>query len=115
VSASQVPLDQTPLLTTKNYTDTTAEARESTQVYRATLDQVWAAALKALGELKANVTNSNRSGAGGEIEGWWGEGQPLKMYVDQTGANSIRVKIRVGQSGDPGVENVIYAKISENL
>jgi hypothetical protein len=116
VSANQVPPDQTPLLTTKSYKDTTGNARESTQVYRATLDQVWAAALKALGELKASVVNSTRDGVGGEIEGLWVGGQLFTMYVDQTGASTIRVKIRVGQFGeDQGAENAIQAKIGENL
>ena len=115
VSANRAPQDQTPLLTTKNYKDTAETAQESTQVYRATLDQVWAAALKALGELKASVVSSTRDGVGGEIEGIWVEGQLFTMYVDQTGTSSIRVKIRVGQFGNPGAENAIYAKISENL
>ena len=70
-SADQTQTDQRPLLTTKNYRDPAGGGQESTQVYRATLDQVWAAALKALTQLKASVTNSTRDQAGGEIAGRW--------------------------------------------
>jgi hypothetical protein len=115
VSSNQAPTDQTPLLTTKDYRDPAGGVPESTQVYRATLDQVWVAALKALGQLKASVTRSTRDQVGGEIEGSWVGGQPLAMYVDQTGASSIRVKIRVGQSGDRKAEDAIQAGIRENL
>jgi len=107
--------DQTPLLTTKNYKGPTGGGQESTQVYRATLDQVWVAALKALSQLKASVTSDTRNQAGGEIEGRWVGGLPLAMHVDQIDANSIRVKVRVGQSGDRKAEDAIQAGIRENL
>jgi hypothetical protein len=107
--------DPTPLLTTKNYRDPAEGGQESTQVYRATLDQVWGAALRALTQLKASVTTSTRDQAGGEIAGRLIEGQPLAMRVDQTDANAIRVKIRVGQSGDRKAEDAIQAGIRENL
>ena len=115
VSSVQVPPDQTPLLTTKDFKGTTEEVRESSQVNRATLDQVWIAALKALGDLRASVTTSNRSSVGGEIEGRWVGGQPLAMYLDQMGAGTIRVKIRVGQFGDQEAESTIQARIGKNL
>lgn len=73
-SADQSQTDARPLLTTKNYRDPTEGGQGSTQVYRATLDQVWAAALKALSQLRANVTSSTRKQVGGEIEGQWGGG-----------------------------------------
>jgi len=114
-AADQTQTDQRPLLTTKNYRDPAGGGQESTQVYRATLDQVWAAALKALTQLKASVTSRTRDQAGGEIAGRWVEGQPLAMRVDQTDANSIRVKVRVGQSGDRKAEEAIQAGIRENL
>lgn len=114
-SSDQTPTDQTPLLTTKNYKGPTGGGQESTQVYRATLDQVWVAALKALSQLKANVTSDTRNQAGGEIEGRWVGGQPLAMHVDQIDANSIRVRVRVGQSGDRKAEDAIQAGIRENL
>jgi len=114
-SPAQVPPDQAPLLTTKNYRNATGEARESAQVYRATLDQVWVAALKALSQLKASVTNSTRGSGSGEIEALWVGGRPLAMYVDQMGAETIRVKIRVGQFGDTEAENAIQARIGANL
>jgi len=108
-------VDERPLLTTKNYRDPTEGGQGSTQAYRATLDQVWAAALKALTQLKASVTSRTRDQAGGEIAGRWVEGQPLAMRVDQTDANSIRVKVRVGQSGDRRAEDAIQAGIRDNL
>jgi hypothetical protein len=37
------------------------------------------------------------------------------MRVDQTDANSIRVKVRVGQSGDRRAEDAIQAGIRDNL
>ena len=114
-SSDQTQTDQRPLLTTKNYKDPTGAGQESTQVYRATLDQVWVAALKALSQFKAGVTSSTRDQAGGEIEGRWIGGQPLAMRVDQIDANSIRVKIRVGQVGDRKAEDAIQAEIRENL
>ena len=115
LSSDQTQTDQRPLLTTKDYRDSTGGGQESTQVYRATLDQVWAAALKALGRLKASVTNSTRDQTGGDIEGRWVGGQPLAMHVDQTDANSIRVKVRVGQFRDRKAEDAIQAGIRENL
>ena len=114
-SSDQTQTDQSPLLTTKNYRDPTGGGQESRQVYRATLDQVWVAALKALSQLKASVTSNTRDQAGGEIEGRWVGGQPLAMHVEQIDANSIRVKIRVGQSGDRMAEDAIQAGIRENL
>jgi hypothetical protein len=114
-SSDQTQTDQRPLLTTKNYRDPAEGGQGSTQVYRATLDQVWAAALKALTQLKASVTSRTRDQAGGEIAGRWVEGQPLAMRVDQTDATSIRVKVRVGQSGDRKAEEAIQAGIRENL
>lgn len=114
-SSDQTPTDQTPLLTTKNYKGPTEGGQESTQVYRATLDQVWVAALKALSHLKASVTSNTRGQAGGEIEGRWVGGQPLAMHVEQIDARSIRVKIRVGQIGDRKAEDAIHAGIRENL
>lgn len=114
-SSDQTQADETPLLTTKNYRDPAGGGQGSTQVYRATLDQVWAAALKALSELKASVTNSTLDQTTGEIEGRWVGGQPLAMHVDQADANSIRVKVRVGQSGDRKAEDAIHAEIRENL
>jgi len=113
--ADQTQTDQRPLLTTKNYRDPAGGGQESTQVYRATFDQVWAAVLRALTQLKASVTSSTRDQAGGEIAGRWVEGQPLAMRVDQTDANSIRVKVRVGPSGDRKAEEAIQAGIRENL
>jgi hypothetical protein len=114
-SSDQTQNDERPLLTTKDYRDSAGGGPESTQVYRATLDQVWVAALKALRQLKASVTSSTRDPAGGEIEGRWVGGQPLAMRVDQIDANSIRVTIRVGQSGDRQAEDAIQAGIRENL
>jgi hypothetical protein len=114
-AADQTQTDQTPLLTTKNYKGPTGEEPESSQVYRATFDQVWAAAVKALTQLRASVTSRTRDQAGGEIAGRWVEGQPLAMRVDQTDANSIRVTVRVGQSGDRQAEDAIQARIGENL
>jgi hypothetical protein len=114
-SPDQTQADQAPLLTTKNYKGPTGGGQESTQVYRATLDQVWAAALKALTRLKASVTSSTRDQAGGLIEGRWVGGQPLAMHVDQIDAGSIRVKVRVGQSGDRKAEDAVQAGIRENL
>ena len=114
-TSAQTQTDERPLLTTKNYRDPTGGGPESTQVYRATLDQVWGAALKALSELKASVTSNTRNQAGGEIEGRWVGGQPLAMHVEQIDATSIRVKIRVGQSGDRKAEEAIQAGIRENL
>jgi hypothetical protein len=114
-TSDQTQTDQTPLLTTKNYRGPTGGGQESTQVYRATLDQVWGAALKALSQLKASVTSNTRNQAGGEIEGRWVGGQPLAMHVDQIDANSIRVKIQVGQFGDRKAEDAIQAGIRENL
>ena len=114
-TSDQTPTDQTPLLTTKNYRGPTGGGPESTQVYRATLDQVWGAALKALSQLQASVTSNTRNQAGGEIAGRWVEGQPLAMRVEQTDANSIRVTIRVGHSGDRKAEEAIQAGIRENL
>lgn len=114
-SFDQTQVDQAPLLTTKNYTGPTGGGQESTQVYRGTLDQVWAAALKALTQLKASVTRSTREQAGGLIEGRWVGGQPLAMHVDQINAGSIRVKVRVGQSGDRKAEDAIQDGIRENL
>ena len=70
---------------------------------------------KALSQLKASVTSNTRNQAGGEIEGRWVGGQPLAMHVEQIDANSIRVKIRVGQSGDRMAEDAIQAGIRENL
>ena len=114
-AADQTQTDQRPLLTTKNYRDPVGGGQESTQVYRATFEQVWAAALTALTQLKASVTSRTRDQAGGEIAGRWVEGQPLAMRVDQTDANSIRVKVRVGPSGDRKAEEAIQAGIRENL
>lgn len=114
-SSDQTQTDQTPLLTTKNYRGPTGGGQESTQVYRATLDQVWMAALKALSQLKANVTSDTRNQAGGEIEGRWVGDQPLAMHVEQIDANSVRVRVRVGQSGDRKAEDSIQAGIRENL
>ena len=114
-SSNPTQADERPLLTTKNYRDPTGGGQESSQVYRATFDQVWAAALKALTQLKASVTSRTRDEAGGEIAGRWVEGQPLAMRVDQTDATSIRVKVRVGQSGDRKAEEAIQAGIRENL
>jgi hypothetical protein len=114
-SGDQTQIDQTPLLTTKNYKGPAGDGQESTQVYRASLDQVWVAAMKTLSQLKASVTNETRNQAGGEIEGRWVGGQPLAMRVDQTDANSIRVKVRVGPSGDRKAEEAIQAGIRENL
>ena len=111
-SSDQTQADQAPLLTTKNYRGPT---EESAQVYRATLDQVWVAASKALSQLKASVTNSTRAPAGGEIEGRWVGGQPLTLHVEQIEATSIRVKVRVGQFGDRKAEDAIQAGIRENL
>ena len=114
-SSNQTQADERPLLTTKNYRDPTEGGQGSTQVYRATLDRVWAAALKALSQLKASVTNSTLDQTGGEIAGRWVGGQPLAMHVDQTDATSIRVKVRVGQFGDRTAEEAIQAGIRENL
>lgn len=114
-SPAQVPPDQSPLLTTKNYRDATGESRESSRVYRGTLDQVWTATLLALSQLKANVTNSTRGQSGGEIEALWVGGRALALYVDQMGAETIRVKIRFGQFGDAEAENAIQARIGANL
>ena len=114
-AADQTQADDRPLLTTKNYRDPTGAGQDSTQVYRATLDQVWGAALKALSQLQASVTSNTRNQAGGEIAGRWVGGQPLAMHVEQIDANSIRVKIRVGQSGDRMAEDAIQAGIRENL
>jgi hypothetical protein len=114
-SSDPAQTDDTPLLTTKHYRDPTGGGQESTQVYRATLDQVWVAALKTLSQLKANVTSNTRNQAGGEIEGQWVGGQPLAMHVDQIDANSIQVRIRVGQVGDRQAEDAIHAGIRENL
>lgn len=114
-SSNQAQADERPLLTTKDYRDPSEGGQESTQVYRATLNQVWAAALKALSQLKASVTNSTLDQTGGEIEGRWVGGQPLAMHVDQADANSIRVKVRVGQFGDRKAEDAIQAGIRENL
>ena len=114
-SSHPTQADERPLLTTKNYRDPAEGGQGSTQVYRATLDQVWSAALKALAQLKASVTSRTRDQAGGEIAGRWVEGQPLAMRVDQTDANSIRVKVRVGPSGDRKAEEAIQAGIRENL
>jgi hypothetical protein len=63
-SSGQTQADR-PLLTTKNYRDPTEGGQGSTQVYRATLDQVWVAALKALSQLQANVTSNTRGQTGG--------------------------------------------------
>jgi hypothetical protein len=114
-SSDQTQTDQRPLLTTKNYRDPAGGGQDATQVYRATLDQVWVAALKALSQLQASVTSSTRDQAGGDIEGRWVGGQPLAMRVDQADGQSIRVKVRVGQSGDRTAEDAIQAKIRENL
>jgi hypothetical protein len=114
-AADQAQTDQGPLLTTKNYRDPAGGGPESTQVYRATFDQVWAAAVKALTQLRASVISRTRDQAGGEIAGRLVEGQPLAMRVDQTDANSIRVTVRVGQSGDRQAEDAIQARIRENL
>mgnify|MGYP001767678186 CR=1 FL=1 len=116
-SPSSVPTqaDERPLLTTKNYRDSAEGGHGSTQVYRATLDQVWAAALKTLTQLKAIVTSCTRDQAGGEIAGRWVGGQSLEMHVDQIDANSIRVTVRVGPSGDRKAEDAIQAGIGENL
>jgi hypothetical protein len=110
-SSDQTQADDRPLLTTKNYRAPTGGGQESTQVYRATLDQVWGAALKALGQLKANVRSNTRNQAGGEIEGQWVGGQPLAMRVEQIDAHSIRV----GPSGDRKAEEAIHAGIREKL
>ncbi len=112
VSSGQVPPDQTPLLTTRNYTEAKAK---NAQAYPGTLDQVWSAALAALKHLKASVTSSVRDKAGGEITGWWAGEKPLEMHLDQAGDGMIRVKIRVGQLGDREAEDVIYAGISDTL
>jgi hypothetical protein len=114
-SSDQAQNDERPLLTTKNYRDPAGAGQDSSQVYRATLDQVWAAALKALSQLKASVTNSTRGPTGGEIAGRWVAGQPLALQVEQTDATSIRVTIRVGQVGDRTAEDAIQAGIRENL
>jgi hypothetical protein len=114
-SSDQTEADERPLLTTRNYRDPTEGGQGSTQVYRTTLDQVWVAALKALTQLQANVTSNSRGQTGGEIGGRWVGGQPLAMHVDQADANSIRVKVRVGQFGDRKAEDVIQAGIRENL
>lgn len=114
-SSDQTQADQAPLLTTKNYKGPTGEGQESTQVYRGTLDQVWAAALKTLNQLEASVTSNTRNQAGGLIEGRWAGGQPLAVHVDQIDASSIRVKVRVGQSGDRKAEDAVQAGIRENL
>ena len=114
-SADQTQTDQRPLLTTKNYRDPAGGGQESTQVYRATFDQVWAAVLRALTQLKASVTSSTRDQAGGEIAGRWVGGQPLTMRVDQTDAHTIRVTVRVGQAGDRTAEDAIQAGIRGNL
>ena len=42
-AADQAQTDQRPLLTTKNYRDPAGGGQESSQVYRATFDQVWVA------------------------------------------------------------------------
>jgi hypothetical protein len=114
-SGDQAQTDQRPLLTTKNYKDPTGGGQESTQVYRATLDQVWVAALKALSQLKASVTSRTRDQAGGEIAGRLVEGQPLALRVEQIDPNATRVKIRVGPSGDRQAEDAIQAGIRGNL
>ncbi len=115
VSGNQAPLDQTPLLTTKNYRHVTGQTPGSTRVYRAGLDQVWNAALKALGALNASVTSRTRDQTGGEIQGWWVGGQPLTMRLDRAGTDSIRVTIQVGQFGNEEAQNAISTKINENL
>ena len=115
LASAQGQTDDRPLLTTKNYRDPTGGGQESTQVYRATLDQVWLAARQALTQLKVSVTSSTRDQAGGEIAGRWVGGQPLTMRVDQTDAHTIRVTVRVGQSGDRTAEDAIQAGIRGNL
>jgi hypothetical protein len=114
-AADQTQTDQRPLLTTKNYREPAGGGHESSQDYRATFDQVWAAALKTLTQLKASVISRTRDQAGGEIAGRLVEGQPLAMRVDQTDAQAIRVTVRVGQFGDRQAEDAIQARIRENL
>lgn len=114
-SAGQSQSDQAPLLTTKNYRGPTGAGQESSQVYRATLDQVCVAALKALSQLKASVTSDTRNQAGREIEGRWVGSEPLAMHVEQIDANSVRVTVRVGQFGDRKAQDAIQAGIRENL
>jgi hypothetical protein len=114
-AADQAQTDQQPLLTTKNYRDPAGGGPESTQVYRATFDQVWAAAVKALTQLRASVTSRTRDQARGEIAGRLVEGQSLALRVDQTDAQAIRVTVRVGESGDRQAEDAIQARIRENL
>jgi hypothetical protein len=114
-AADQTQTDQRPLLTTKNYREPAGGGHESSQDYRATFEQVWAAALKTLTQLKASVISRTRDQAGGEIAGRLVEGQPLAMRVDQTDANSTRVTVRVGSSGDRQAEEAIQAGIREKL
>ena len=66
-SSDQTQADHGPLLATKNYKGPAEGGQESTQVYDATFDQVWVAALKALTQLKASVTDGTRDQAGGKI------------------------------------------------
>ena len=115
LSSDQTQTDQRPLLTTKDYRDATGGGQESTQVYRATLDQVWVAARTALSQLHANVTSNTRKQVGGEIEGQLVGGQPLALHVEQIDAHSIRVTIRVGPVGDRKAEDAIHAAIRGNL
>jgi len=100
-----------PLLTTKNYKGPPEWARVH-QVYRATLDQVWVAALKALSQLKASVTNETRNQAAVRSR-TVGRGQPLAMHVEQIDANSIR-SCPVGNSGT-GRPRMPSSRIRENL
>ena len=79
------------------------------------LDDVYEATLKAVDELKLNVTKKTKDALSGVIIARDAQDKKITINLRATAEETTRVSIRVGLFGSETKSRLIYQKIHENL
>jgi S1-C subfamily serine protease len=88
---------------------------DSSRIHEAGYKRVWMEALRAVSATDLEVIRTEIDGLGGTITARRKDDTSILLHVNPAGANTTRVKIRVGASGDWELSERIQAKISRGL
>jgi hypothetical protein len=88
---------------------------EDSRVFLADFDRVWPATLTAMRQLQVVVNRNIRDNIGGDIDGLWPGGDAVMIRLEQAEPGRTRVTVRVGGIGNRDKNDLIFARITDNL
>ena len=85
------------------------------RTYDVNIEKAWAAAVKAVDDLKLTTESTAHDAFSGTIKGKMADGKSFEINLKRLAENSTEIGVRLGTFGDQAKSEAIHDKILSNL